>query len=57
VSSIHSLGLLGMAPISNFAAGWSGHAFGPLASCAGAGIVMICVVAAAWSFTGVNRLE
>lgn len=57
VLSIHSLGLLGMAPISNLAAGFLGRLVGPGAACALAGGAMVLIVAAAWALSGVRRMD
>ena len=57
VLSIHSLGLLGMAPLSNLAAGFVSGIVGPRTSCALAGLAMLAVTAVAWVVTPVRRLE
>lgn len=57
VLSIHSLGLLGMAPFSNIGAGFLATAVGPLTGCGIAGSAMILLTALAWSFTAVRHLE
>jgi hypothetical protein len=57
ILSIHSLGLLGMAPISNLAAGFAGRAVGPSTACALAGGAMVVIVCGAWQFTGVRRMQ
>jgi len=57
VLSVHSLGLLGMAPISNLAAGVLAEAVGPLAGCAAAGVAMILVTGFALAATPVRRFE
>ena len=57
VLSVHSLGLLGMAPISNLAAGILAQAVGPLAGCAAAGVAMILVTGFALAATPVRRFE
>ena len=57
VLSIHSLGLLGMAPFSNLAAGFLATLVGPLVGCALAGGAMILIVSMTWIFTNVRHLE
>jgi len=57
ILSIHALGLLGMAPISNLAAGFLGRRVGPSAACALAGGAMVLIVAAAWGFTAVRHTD
>ena len=57
VLSIHSLGLLGMAPLSNLAAGFVSGIVGTRASCALAGLAMLVVTAVASVVTPVRRLE
>jgi MFS family permease len=57
VLSIHALGLLGMAPISNLAAGFLGRLVGPTAACALAGSAMVLIVCTAWVRTAVRHLE
>ncbi len=57
ILSIHSLGLLGMAPLSNLAAGFLGRLVGPGTACALAGSAMVIIVAVAWALTGVRRIE
>jgi hypothetical protein len=47
VLSVHSLGFLGMTPISNLACGLLARAFGPAIGCAIAGAAMLAVVATA----------
>jgi hypothetical protein len=47
VLSVHSLGFLGMTPLSNLGCGLLARAFGPAAGCAIAGAAMLAVVAAA----------
>lgn len=47
VLSVHALGFLGMAPLSNLACGFLARAIGPAAGCALAGAAMLAVVAAA----------
>jgi MFS family permease len=57
VLSVHSLGLLGMSPVSQLGAGLVAGAVGPLAGCGLAGSVMIVVTGLAWSFTRVRHVE
>ncbi len=57
ILSIHSLGLLGMAPISNLAAGFLGRLLGPGAACGLAGGAMVLIVAAAWALSDVRRMD
>jgi hypothetical protein len=57
ILSIHSLGLLGMAPISNLAAGFLGRVLGPGAVCGLAGGAMVVIVAAAWVLSDVRRMD
>jgi MFS family permease len=57
VLSVHALGLLGMAPLSNLVAGLVAGLVGPLVGCALAGSTMIVLAALAWTFTRVARLE
>jgi len=57
VLSVHSLGLLGMAPLSQLGAGLVAGAVGPLAACALAGVAMITITGSAWAFTRVRQLE
>lgn len=57
ILSIHSLGLLGMAPISNLTAGFLGRLTGPGAACALAGSAMVGIVAAAWALSDVRRMD
>lgn len=57
VLSVHSLGLLGMAPLSNLAAGIVAGLLGPLAGCALAGGAMIVLTSNAWARTPIRRLE
>ncbi len=47
VLSVHALGFLGMAPLSNLACGFLARAIGPAAGCALAGAAMLAVVATA----------
>ncbi len=57
VLAVHSLGLLGMAPLSNLAAGFLAEAVGPVAACALAGAAMLLITTAAWLMTPVRRFE
>jgi hypothetical protein len=57
VLSVHSLGFLGMAPLSHLGAGLLAEAMGPLAGCALAGAAMVAVTAWAFVATPVRRLE
>jgi MFS family permease len=57
VLSVHSLGLLGMAPVSNLLAGLLADAMGPLAVCAVSGIAMLVLPVLAWATTPVASLE
>jgi MFS family permease len=57
ILSIHALGLLGMAPISNLAAGFLARLVGPSAACAFAGSSMVVIVGVAWLLTAVPRME
>jgi len=57
VLSVHSLGLLGMAPLSNLAAGFVSDIVGPRTTCALAGVAMLAITAAAWVLTPVRGLE
>jgi predicted MFS family arabinose efflux permease len=57
VLSVHSLGLLGMAPLSNLGAGLLAQAVGPLAGCALAGGAMLLVTGFALAATPVRRFE
>jgi len=57
VLSVHSLGLLGMSPISNLLAGLLAGTLGPLASCALAGAAMLILPLLAWATTPVASLE
>jgi MFS family permease len=57
VLAVHSLGLLGMAPLSNLAAGFLAEAVGPVAACALAGAAMIIITTLAWLLTPVRRFE
>jgi len=57
VLSIHALGLLGMAPLSNFAAGFLAVLVGAAPGCALAGGIMIVLTALAGTFTRVAELE
>jgi MFS family permease len=57
VLSVHSLGLLGMAPLSNLGAGLVAGLVGAPLTCALAGGTMIVLTGLAWTFTRVARLE
>lgn len=57
VLSVHSLGLLGMAPVSNLLAGILAGAVGPLASCALAGGAMLALPVLVWATTPIASLE
>jgi MFS family permease len=57
VLSVHSLGLLGMTPLSQLGAGMVASAIGPLAGCGLAGGAMIVITGLAWSFTRVRHVE
>jgi hypothetical protein len=57
ILSIHSLGLLGMAPLSNLAAGFLGRLVGPSTAIALFGSAMVVIVAAAWALSGVRRMH
>jgi MFS family permease len=57
VLSVHGLGLLGMAPVSNLGAGFLAMRVDPLSGCALAGGVMVLVTSLAWAFTSVRHLE
>jgi MFS family permease len=57
VLSVHSLGLLGMAPVSNLLAGLLADAIGPLATFVLAGLAMLALPALAWAATPVASLE
>jgi hypothetical protein len=57
VLAVHSLGLLGMAPLSNLAAGFLAEAVGPVAACALAGASMLLITTLAWLLTPVRRFE
>ncbi len=57
VLSVHSLGLLGMAPLSQIAAGVVATRVGPLAGCGLAGGAMVVIAALAWRFTSIRRLD
>jgi MFS family permease len=57
VLSVHSLGLLGMAPVSNLLSGLLANAVGPLATCALAGVAMLALPLLAWATTPVASLE
>ncbi len=57
VLAVHSLGLLGMAPISNLASGFLAKAVGPLEACAISGASMVLITALAWLLTPVRRFE
>lgn len=56
ILSIHSLGLLGMAPISNLGAGFLADAVGAHTSCILAGGAMLVAVAVAAATTAVRKL-
>ena len=57
ILSIHSLGLLGMAPLSNLAAGFLGRLVGPGTAIALFGGAMVVIVAAAWGLSDVRRMD
>jgi MFS family permease len=57
ILSIHSLGLLGMAPLSNLASGFVSRLVGPSTACALAGSAMVIIVAAAWALSNVRRMD
>ena len=57
VLSVHALGLLGMAPLSNLGAGLLAGLVGPLVGCAVAGVAMIVLTALAWLFTRLAHQE
>lgn len=57
VLSIHSLGLLGMAPLSNLAAGFVSDVVGARTTYALAGLAMLAITTAAWVVTPVRQLE
>jgi predicted MFS family arabinose efflux permease len=57
VLSVHSLGLLGMSPVSQLGTGLIAGAIGPLAGCGLAGGAMIVITGLAWSFTRVRYVE
>jgi hypothetical protein len=57
VLAVHSLGLLGMAPLSNLAAGFLAEAVGPVTACALAGAAMLLITTLAWLLTPVRSLE
>lgn len=57
VLSVHALGLLGMAPVSNLGAGIVAELVGPLPACVLAGGSMIVLTALAWGFTRLRHLE
>jgi hypothetical protein len=57
VLAVHSLGLLGMAPLSSLGAGLLADAVGPVAGCLIAGLAMLAVVSLALAATPVRRLE
>jgi MFS family permease len=57
VLSVHSLGLLGMAPLSNLGAGVVAGLVGAPVACALAGGTMLVLTALAWLFTRVTDLE
>lgn len=57
VLAVHSLGLLGMAPISNLASGVLADRVGLLPACGLAGGAMLAIVAFAWIATPVRRFK
>ena len=57
VLSVHALGLLGMAPLSNLGAGLVAGLVGAPVACALAGGAMIVLTTLAWVFTRVADLE
>ena len=57
ILAVHSLGLMGMAPLSNLGAGLLANAVGPVAGCLVAGAAMLGVVGLALVATPVRRLE
>jgi hypothetical protein len=57
VLSVHSLGLIGMAPASNLAFGFLARAVGPAAGCALAAAAMLAVAGAALAASRVRRFE
>jgi MFS family permease len=57
VLSVYSLGLMGGAPLGNVAAGLLAEWLGPLPACALAGASMLAVIAYAWRFSEVRRME
>jgi hypothetical protein len=57
ILSVNSLGLLGMAPLSNLGAGFLANAIGPGAGCLVAGMAMLAIVSFAFVATPVRRLE
>jgi hypothetical protein len=57
VLAVHSLGLLGMAPLSNLAAGFLAEAVGPVTACALAGAAMLLITTLAWVLTPVRHFE
>jgi MFS family permease len=57
VLSIHSLGLLGMAPLSNLLAGFVSDVVGPRTTCALAGLAMLAITGGALIMTSVRRVQ
>jgi hypothetical protein len=57
ILAVHSLGLLGMAPLSNLGAGFLADAIGPVAGCLVAGVAMLAVVGLALAVSPVRRLQ
>lgn len=57
ILSVNSLGLFGMAPLSNLGAGLLANAIGPVAGCLVAGMAMLAVVSFAVVATPVRRLD
>jgi hypothetical protein len=57
ILSVHSLGLLGMAPLSNLASGLVADVVGPTTGCLVAGATMLAVVGAALAVTPVRNLQ
>jgi hypothetical protein len=57
ILSVHSLGLLGMAPVSNLASGLLAEVIGPTAGCLVAGAAMLAITGAALVVTPVRRLR
>ena len=55
ILSVHSLGLLGMAPLSNLASGLVADVVGPTTGCLIAGATMLAVVGAALAATPVRN--